>query len=191
MTPDELKNRLEIVRTQIASGIRDQAFALAVSANSMIVNRITQTGKDEKGKSFGTYSQNDLPLFFFEARVLNKSGFERLKKQKKKEEDEKKRNAASYAEFRKSQGLENTYINLEFSGQMFTGITYSVKEFGEGNALITIAPTTEYAVKVLALVVWRYGKILKNSEEEKNILQTALNKWVEKIFINNGLNTKA
>lgn len=187
MTPDELKNRLEVIRTQIAQGMRDQAFALAVSANSLIVNRITQTGKDEKGQSFGNYSQNDLPLFFFEARVLNKAGFERLKKQKKREAEAKKRNAASYAEFRRSQGLENSYINLEFSGQMFTGISYSVQDFGEGNALITIAPTTPYAKKVLGYVVKRYGKILKISDTERNILQTALNNWIEKIFEQNGL----
>lgn len=186
MTTSELKTRLEAVHTQVASGVRDYAFALAVSANTMIVNRITQTGKDHKGQSFGNYSDNKLPLFFFEARVLNKAGFERLKKQRKKDEDPKKRSSASYAEFRISQGLENSYKNFEFSGQMFTGISYVVTQFGE-NHLITIAPTTDYAKKVLGYVVWRHGKILLTSEEEQQILQKALTQWVIKIFENNGL----
>lgn len=178
MTLQEFISSLEKVKSELELTVRNQAAALAVSALSLIKNRIIQTQTDEKGQPFDAYSSKEYNVSLYEARVLNRAGFESLKKRKKK---------ASYYEFRVSQGLTNERKNFEFSGQMWREILPEVVEKTKGNILILIQPTTKYAKEVYKANTDRDGELLVLSISEKGIIENSFLQYISAIFQKHGL----
>lgn len=180
MTIEELTTSLKQVQATLEREMRNQALALAISALSMIKNRITQKQENEKGEKFGEYSTKQYSVSLYEARVLNRAGFESLKKRNKNKK-------ASYYEFRQSQGLQNKNKSFEFSGQMWREITAHVTEKGQGNKLIIIEPSTKYAKEVYKYNTNREGELLILSVSEKDIIEKSLADWIFSIFQQNNI----
>jgi hypothetical protein len=106
---------------------------IAMNAIALVINRIQQQGIP--GKS---YSENKLPVFFFEDRELNAGGralIDRHKKKRQRDDDRAagikvRKNARldelaggiDYREWRIANGLQVDHIDLTFTGRMFQNV---------------------------------------------------------------------
>lgn len=105
--------------------------AVALNAYALVRDRIINDGTNGNGVSLGTYSENELPLFFYSGKSLNAGGEAAVAKAKK---DGK---GLSYKDFREANNRPTNHITLNFSGQMWKDIGV-VKQIVSSTKIVTV-----------------------------------------------------
>ena len=153
---------------------------LALQGAAMLKLRIQQKGQRADGSSLGTYSDAELPTFFF------KPG-KKLKKDEFGENILEQNDHLSYKEWRKEHGLQTEHVDLTFTGDMFRrlGITSAGLE-SAGLYVVTIGGTTGEAQKKFDYNAERYGDIMQLSDAEEDMLLDALSDELDEIITKHG-----
>lgn len=156
------------------------ALIYAHDAHAITANRIQNTGINAEGQKMPLYSENPLPLFFFDGSKTNApSKAEKFKKDVKKGLIE-----SSYKNFRKAYGLPVDKRTLTFDGDMFKSIGQEVVEHTDLKTVVEIkAKDQENQNKVnwnsnmVKSNILSFGKAEKelirslNEERVKNLLK--------------------
>lgn len=104
----ELGVKLQAVGPRIAE-------TKAITGTSLMVQRIQASGVPGK-----KYSTNRLPDWYFSDKAINAGGRAYLN-QKEKEKDKSKQ-GVTWGEFRAAQGLQNSRVDLTYTGRMLGGL---------------------------------------------------------------------
>jgi len=156
---------------RIINALDDQreasAMIMAHDAHALTSNRIQERGENWKGEKMALYSQNELPLFFFNPTDYNAPGKVNTFKDRVKAGKAK----SSYHEFRKSYGLPVNKRTLTFDGNMFKDITQKVTKKDKSMVEVTVmAKSKENQDKV----DWNSRKVGENilqfGEDEKKLI---------------------
>lgn len=150
--------------TQQAPGIVE---TMALTGSSLVIDRIQREG-------VGSYSNNEVPTFYFAGKELNAGGKSYL-------EDN---DTGTWGDFRSAQGLQSSYVDLTYSGRMFGGLT-PLKRFQQGTKFIVQMGGTDKEVdEKLFYNIQRYGDFLQPNEAEQRevdeIAQDALEALLKK-----------
>lgn len=112
---EELIKRLKAVRDAIPELMPSVATSVSMSAKA-IAERII------KEKGFGkNYSATEIPAFFFKGKELNKRGLNYIQKLEK-QADEENSAMLNWGEFRAAQGLQSKFVDLTYSGKMWSSM---------------------------------------------------------------------
>ena len=111
----ELIKRLKAFRDAIPEVMPQVATSVSMSAKALAERTI-------KDKGFGkTYSTTKVPAFFMYGKELNKKGKTYIEQLEKKA-DEENPALLNWGEFRGAQGLQNKYVDLTYSGKMWSSM---------------------------------------------------------------------
>ena len=169
----------------------------ATDCVALIVNRIQQEGIPGR-----TYSENPLPVFWFEGKALNAGGRALLDAHHKKKERAKTikeggkvrknakldnlENGISYGEWRRANGLQTNHIDLTFTNRMFRGLIIKTVENSGGVVSVVIAGQDQETIDKLQWNTDRFGYFLNLDPGEiirMTIVQTKqFNELVKKHF---------
>lgn len=167
---------------------------IAIDAAALIKNRIENSGINDKGKSLGTYSENQLPLFFFNPQdkaqeISDKVGKKNIAGEgSRKKKKEFKGNSLSYSDWRIGNGFSNKYVSLNFTGDMWedTGVVKQVIDskttittVGGKNTKDRNGKTTD---DILGFNADRYGDFLNVNKEEEELLTNTYDIQIQKLI---------
>lgn len=194
MTIGEAIQKIDTIINLFDEELQKASEEYALSLMGMVVNRIQQ-----KGVLGRKYSKNKLPAFWFEGKELNAGGRALVEKHMKKKErdfyrmvgEKVKKNKAldelengiTYEEWRVANGLQVDHIDLTFSGRMMQnlGIIGTKKV---GNLWVTvIGGTNPEVIMKLEYTTKMFGKWLKPTDEEKNVIAGQFQKRIDN-FLN-------
>ncbi|MCA9497108.1 MAG: hypothetical protein KC589_09255 [Nanoarchaeota archaeon] len=157
----------------LSKEIPDIMVETAISGKSLIQNRIQESGINADGSSLGNYSEKDVPAFFFKGKSNNQGGESYIDAQIEEG------GGVSYADFRRANGLQTNFIDLTFSGRMWSNI--GVKNIASGNnkTTVTIGAKTDDNELKLFYSEKRFGDILQISKGEKEELELIAENRIE------------
>lgn len=167
---------------------------VALDAFALISNRIENSGTNEKGELLGAYSENQLPLFFFNPKdkaqaisdKIGKKSISGTGSQKKKKEF--KGTTLSYYDWREGNNLQTKFVNLNFTGDMFrdTGVVKQVIDekitittVGGKNTKNRNGNSTD---DILGFNAQRYGDFLAASQEEEKLLANTYDVQIQSLI---------
>lgn len=164
---------------------------LSQSALSLIKARIINEGKDHNGKSFGKYSTNKLPFFFFQDKGLGKGADDKLAAEKKRQSKlPKKDQGLSYEGWRKINGLQTGHVDMSFTKETLNDI--GLIETRGDKKIITIVASRNSILKdkkrgtktgdVTEYLGERYGNFLQVSDEENELLKKAFDTEIQNLI---------
>ena len=111
----ELIKRLKAFRDAIPDVMPQVATSVSMSAKALAERTI-------KDKGFGkTYSTTEVPAFLFYGKELNKRGKTYIETLEKNA-DEENPATTNWGEFRAAQGLQNKFVDLTYSGKMWSSM---------------------------------------------------------------------
>jgi hypothetical protein len=154
---------------------------IGLNALGLIKNRIINEGKSASGSSFGKYSTNPLPAFYFAGKGLSggadKAMESELKKQRKAGV---KYPGVSYEKWRDINGLQTAHVDMKFSGDMWADMAV-LETKNEGGNIITVVASKDSITKksgkatiktgqVAEYLAEQYGDFLEVSKEEEEAL---------------------
>lgn len=163
---------------------------LAVTALSLVRNRIINDGVNSKGNSLGKYSQNPLPTYFFSGKSISAGGDKGVKAYEKANR-KLGINGVSYEQFRDANNLQTNHVDLKVSGDTWRDIDV-LETFNEGGKIITLVASknsisrkngkgTIKTGEITEFLGERYGDFLQLNETETEILEEALDAEVQNL----------
>jgi len=163
MTFSEYKNELKgKIETMIAER---QKFALIASGDlvAMIADRLTNDGVDADKNKFPSYSENELPLFYFKGQKTNRSGaYDSFEKKVRKGL------VSSYKNWREHNGLPTDKRTHVFTADMIKSIRPEVIEDTDVRTVVEIKSRKDDLQKRLNWNSNRMGiSLIKPTEDEK------------------------
>lgn len=182
--------KIDLIISSLDAELQKASEEFAMSALGLVVNRIQQEGIPGR-----KYSTNKLPAFWFEDKALNGGGRALVEKHMKKKErafykmvGEKVRNnkaidemenGISYDEWRQANGLQVNHVDLTFSGRMMQNLgVLGTKR--NGNIWVTvIGGTNAEVIMKLEYTTKMFGKWLKPTDQEKDLLQMQFQKRID------------
>lgn len=177
MGTQEFNNRIEQFQRALLIELPRINESIALNAIAQVKDRIINDGKNSKGASLGTYSKNELPLFFYKGKSLNSGGEEAIAKAKKAGK------GLSYNDFREANNRPTDHITTNFSGQMWKDVGV-VKQIEDGGKTVTTVAAKNTINRtsgnktidtdtILSGNADRYGDIFEvSTEEEKRLANT-------------------
>ena len=151
-----LRQDLKKVEAMVRDALPTIAILLTLSAKAISERNIKEQG-------FGyAYSENTVPAFFLKGKELNSVG-ERFIEDKIENDEE-----TNWKELRAAQGLQNKYVDLTFSGTMWSNMAPGEVEF---NGEIVTAPLVATNREVQNKMNWnrdRYGDFIGKSLTPEN-----------------------
>jgi hypothetical protein len=190
MKANQFDDKLNKFRALLAAEVPAINERIALNAYDMASTRVINSGVDGDGNQLGSYSENELPLFFYTGKSLNKAGEAAVEKAKKAGK------GLSYKDFREANNRPTDHVTLSFSGDMWKDIGV-VKQIVDANKIVTVVgakntKTRKSGKKTLSTDdildgnKERYGDFLEvNAEEEKKLLNTYdvyLQQLINKVF---------
>lgn len=155
------------------------AMVMAHDAHALTAARIQEKGENAQGAKMALYSQNPLPLFFFNEAAYNAPGKVRAFKDKVKKGQVK----SSYHEFRKSYGLPVNRRTLTFDGNMFKDIAPKVTKKDKSMVEVTVmAKSKENQNKVDWNSRMVGVNILQFGEDEKKLIRKLNEQRIQKAY---------
>lgn len=166
---------------------------VAQTALSLIKDRIINYGTKADGSSFGKYSTNPLPSFFFIGKGLSGGADAKLKAELKRQRKEGIKNpGVSYTGWRQMNNLQTDHVDLKFTGE-------TLKDFAvletktDGNVVTTIVASKNSITKsngkksittgqVAEHLADKYGDFLDCSKEEQKILLEVYEDEIQHLF---------
>lgn len=115
MNLDDLRQGIKKAQDQIIDALQSEGATAGADAAALIENRIVSKGERNDGQKFSPYSTKEVPAFLYFGRSRNGAGEAAVKKAAK----EKK--GVSYKDFRQFNGLNTSFKNFQFSGEMWQG----------------------------------------------------------------------
>lgn len=180
MTLTEYQASLTRLAERVRDRLGDAVFIPAAGAMlASIKNRIITQGQNSDGGQIGGYSIT--PAYYTRKQFVVKSafkpqgkgGFSASKKQTRKSMYLK----SGYSELRGIQGRENSFVNLEYSGDTF--LAYQIAKGGNNNVLMGF--TREKAMKIRQALEKRYGKVYSATPIELQAFNTEVAAQTEKL----------
>lgn len=125
-TPQQYQQRVRQFLSAVKVQLPVIQTKLAIQSLSQIKDRIIENGKGADGGSFGKYSENQVPFFYYKNGTLlapyssgeisagARSAVDSAKKRGKK--------TLSYKEWREANGLQTDHVDMKFSGDMWSDI---------------------------------------------------------------------
>jgi hypothetical protein len=155
---------------------------MALNAYALVKNRIINEGTIGEGKSLGSYSDNELPAFYFKDKAINSSGEEFYLSAKKEGK------GISYKNWRRANNLPTDHKTLSFTGDTLKDIGV-VKSINEGTKIITIVGPKNTKRReggkttsdIAGYLQDQVGDFLAPNNEEQKILAGILNSELNKI----------
>lgn len=175
----KLKDKLiaaQLAIWEIQNGIAMHALIISNDTLSLLITRIQTTGVDASGKPFKGYSTAPLPFDYFEERILNKSNFNKAKK-------DSRDGLISYKDIRsKVEGLNVAFKDFTYSGQLFGQTGVAIILVGSNTYRAIIGGQTPYAVNIYEQLRLTHPPILKLNKAELEYGVIALEKWVNSVL---------
>lgn len=176
MDINKLRTSISKLIAELDSTRERDTLLIAKEARALIVRRIQKDGKDAAGKSFGKYSNNPLPTFFYDNILTNSQ------KNKVRAKARKEGRSLSYKEVRETTGRQTRFVDMTFTGDMWKGTVAIIESQDRDSVTAAITGKTKDVLLKLGYNSARYGNILKLSEDElKKINLAALNR-IERII---------
>lgn len=193
LTIEEFNKRVGDLIENLPAEIQRINDGIALSTIPLITGRIRNQGVDGNGKSFGNYSTNPLPTFFFTHKGLGKGADDALTAliKKKKKQEGKNFKGISYEEFRRVNNRPTNHVTLSFSDETLNDIgVINVRH--EGQIIVTTIGAlgsktkVKYSAKgekkgqntteqILDFLGERYGEdILSTNEDEQQLMAEVL-----------------
>ena len=137
----------------------------AITMRNSIEKRVHEKSKRADGGTFGEYSKNKLPVYYFENMGSRKVNFTK----------EEKKTGVSYADFRKKLGKKNKNKNFELTGDMWKD--FGLKELKANE--FTLGSTTAENQKILDINSEREKiNIIKSNPEEEKQATEEIETWL-------------
>ena len=108
----ELIDNLKMIEDRLPAVLLETASVMANDAIGLAVETITEKGFGE------SYSKNLVPQFFFYGKELNASGRKYLERL----DDDPESEGTNWGLFRKAQGRQNAFVDLNYSTKMWGGM---------------------------------------------------------------------
>lgn len=151
------------------------ADMVALAALALVRVNIQNSG--EIGRK---YSNNKLPLFFFNDRALNGGGRAALERAKKDGE------GLSYEEWRQANGLQTAFVDLTFSGRMLQNLQITERTKTDQFYKTIINASEKENLDKISWNHERFGDFLIVTAEQKleldKLLDTLLQDFFDKHF---------
>jgi hypothetical protein len=141
----------------------------AIVLRNSIEKRVHEKSKKADGGTFGEYSKNKLPVYYFEKMGTRKVNFTK----------EEKKTGVSYSDFRKKLGKQNKNKNFELTGDMWRD--FGLKELKANE--FTLASTTAASQNILDINSEREKiNIIKSNPEEEKQTTKEIETWLFEII---------
>jgi len=115
MDIQNLRASLQKAKAEIQSALISEGNVIGADTAALIEDRIVSKGEKAEGGKFSPYSTKPVPAFLYFGRSRNAGGETAVKRAAK----EKK--GVSYKDFRQFNGLNTSFKNFQFSGEMWSG----------------------------------------------------------------------
>lgn len=150
---------------------------VARTALSLVRNRIINEGKNGKGQSFGKYSTNPLPTFFFTGKGLSAGADQKLEADLKRQRKAGVKNpGVSYEAWRDMNNLQTNHVDLKFSGDTLKDIDV-IETRTEGSIVTTVVASKDSITRtngkktistgtIMDHLAERYGDFLEVTDQE-------------------------
>jgi hypothetical protein len=132
------------------------------------------------GLSDQHYSDNPVPVFFFEKKAFNAGGQDYVKQKKKAKGKEK--GLGTYKAFRTALGLYTAAVNLTFTGRIFRSLTTIYSGFSGNIYTASIVTSDSESAKILAYNMEHYGNFLAPTPSEAAEASNVTNREVLRIL---------
>lgn len=174
-------NKLSELITAAMPAINEK---VALDGAAMVKDRIINTGINANGTSLGTYSERELPSFFFKDKALNNSG------QKAYEDAKKNGEGISYKKWREANNRTTDHVTLSFSGTTMRDVGVR-KQLIEGTKVITSIGAKNTKIRsngdstetiVDEYLQPRYGNFMQPNDTETKILKNNLENEIKKLI---------
>jgi hypothetical protein len=110
-----LRASLQKAKAEIQSSLISEGNVIGADTAALIEDRIVSKGERAEGGKFSPYSTKPVPAFLYFGRSRNAGGEAAVKRAAK----EKK--GVSYKDFRQFNGLNTSFKNFQFSGELWQG----------------------------------------------------------------------
>lgn len=175
MTPGEFETLVNSFSETLARELPQINEKVAQNAYALMKNRVVNDGTIGENKSLGTYSDNELPSFFFKDKSANGKGESFYLKAKKEGR------GISYKEWREANNRPTDHVTLSFTGTTLNDIGV-IKSLVEGTKVITLvgAKNTKTRAKgkstsdIGGYLKDQYGDFLQPNNAEIQILEKSL-----------------
>jgi hypothetical protein len=186
-----LANDLQKLSLAVQERLPEVAVTLTVSAKALAERRI------KEGALHETYSTIPLPGFYFKGKELNGSGTAFLESlepkkrgagKKKKVEEITEADLAdgetTWGDFRKAQGLQNSYVDLSYSNKMFAAMGPQAPEVNGAVIIVPLGANNKEAQNKMNWNRDRYGNFIEKSlsNEDKGFLVEVVKEGVNDII---------
>lgn len=157
-------NKLQLIRQDITANRPTETLLMAKELLALVRRRIQNTGRDYNEQPLGSYSDNDLPAFFYYNKSLNASGEQAVKKA------QKAGTGLSYKEFRRANNRQTEFVDLNFSGTMWREYDAEIIAANDLSATARINPRTPRSQNVAGYNAKRYGEFIRPTDNERKML---------------------
>lgn len=114
MDENAFLSNLRALRQRLETELPNVLLATVVDTTSQIRNRSIENGifVDAIEGAKATYSTNEIPTFFFKAKVKNQGGRDYLKNNP----------LGTWHDFKQAQGMPGQYVNLSYTGRFWANL---------------------------------------------------------------------
>lgn len=176
MTILELSQRIDRAVQRLDNEIEAQAAKAGADLVALITLRVVQSGKNAEGTPFSSYSDTQLPAFFYFNRSRSAGAESKVRSKAKKKEP------ISYREFRQINNLNPAPKNFEFTGEMWRGFGVLRVQRTPTGATLTIGGRTPDAAEKIDWNSERERKsIIQPSKQEIEIVTANLKRWAQNV----------
>lgn len=148
----------EELRTTIVNSLPEVATSVSLAGKAIVERTI-------KEKGFGAkYSQNLAPAWLFENKSLNNSGRTYIKNVKKSDNP-----YTNWGNFRKAQGLQNSYVDLTYSGAMWRSMFPDTVQVSGYKYVAPLSSNTYEGKKAMYGNSKRYGDFIGKILQSDNV----------------------
>lgn len=157
MEIEEFINNLELAIENLDTYLIQTNESAAVTARSLVVNRIQNEGVHDGMARYSTNKLNPNKLLGTELRASAAAEL-------------RGKGSMSYEEWRVANGLQVDHVDLTYSGRMFQNFQVQGTN-REGNSIVTVISVTQQdEIKKMEANKERYGDFLEITEKEKDLL---------------------
>jgi hypothetical protein len=110
-----LRASIQKAKTEIQSSLISEGNVIGADTAALIEDRIVSKGEKAEGGKFSPYSTKPVPAFLYFGRSRNAGGEAAVKRASKE------KRGISYKDFRQFNGLNTSFKNFQFSGEMWSG----------------------------------------------------------------------
>lgn len=162
-TFEELIKQMKAVREALPEVLKDTATSVSLSAKAIAERTIKEAG-------FGqTYSSNEYPVWFLKGKELNKRGTAFIYSVEREAQKLDIEPEANWAQFRGSQGLQNGFVDLTYSGKMWSGMFPGEVEVEGFRYIAPLGHTNKEGQKTMNYNYERYGDFIGSTLTGDNL----------------------